>query len=108
MNLLNVSSLCMVINMSEIDTSKLTKYGNSIVDSSHALNEEIQKLYDRIINIPTKTGEWQGESALEFVRKVKKDKIEVLKTRKKIYNCGNALLKISENYEKGILSLFKR
>ena len=95
-------------NMGKIDTNKLKDYGESIVDSSRKLNDEIQKIYDRIINVPIKTGEWQGESALSFAKKVQKDKISVLNTKKKIYNCGNALLKVSDNYERGILSLFKR
>lgn len=85
--------------MIDLDTSKLRECGKDIVKLSEDLNEMINLFYDRIINIPIKTGEWYGNSADEFAEKAKLDKQEAIEFKKCLCNYGTILIDNANKYD---------
>lgn len=53
----------------DIDTAKMLEYGNEIIKISNDLKTNFDELFKQLENMPNK--QWIGNSASEFIRKVK-------------------------------------
>ncbi len=82
-----------------IDTDKIKKCGNDIINLSNDLSDIIETLYSRISNMPVTTGEWVGESAKNFAVKSNKEKVDAVELKNKIFSFGNTLIECAEKYE---------
>ena len=85
--------------MINIDTNKLKKSGNDIIKLSQDLQELYNSMYDRINNMPTVTGEWLGNSAIEYAKNAMKEKIEVVDFKNQLYTFGDIMVKCANHYE---------
>ena len=84
----------------KIDTIKISQCGNNLITLSEELNTITESLYTRIINMPTKTGEWIGASAQEYAKNVYSDKEDVDAVKNEIRDLGNQLVENANRYEK--------
>lgn len=84
--------------MIDIDTEKIKECGNDIVKLSNDLNQIIENLYERIINMPTKTGEWQGNSAIDFSRRANIEKNQAISLKNCLYDFGLTLIENADKY----------
>ena len=85
--------------MIDIDTKKIEKCGLDLIKLSQDLFSVCNSMYDRINNMPTMTGEWVGQAALEFSKKANIDKVQVVDLKNKLYSFGNELIKYAGDYE---------
>lgn len=61
------------MNVDYIDTDKLREIGNNILSETNIFKSNIDFLYDRINNINSKTFEWVGNGANNFIEKFNLD-----------------------------------
>lgn len=78
-----------MVNIDLIDTNKICECGNDLLSNVELYQEVIREMYERINNMPSKTGEWVGQGADRFVDKVNQDY--------KLFTCiGEELKKFSD------------
>lgn len=85
--------------MINIDTKKIRKCGSDIIRLSNDLNYIIELVYNRLIDMPTKTGEWRGKSADRYANLVKKDKDQAVDLKNILYNYGKTLIDNADKYD---------
>lgn len=90
------------MNSFDIDTKELNQCGIDIMELSSELNDAFVELFDRLSNINTKTGEWIGNSANEYVKQIKVEKAEYINFKNSIYKYGKTLCEIAAEYEAAI------
>lgn len=72
------------------NTEKMTECGQDLIELSSEYLELIELMTNRLIKIPTETGEWTGESAMNFMTDIKN--IDVVKFN----NFGNEIKTFGE------------
>ena len=82
-----------------IDTKKTYESGQDIIQLTKELNEQFDSLFSRISNISTKTGEWFGPSAEEFIRRTNLEKKQYAKIINSLNKYGKELIDASTAYE---------
>ena len=75
-----------------IDTEKMKECGKDIMALSAEIGDEFNYIFDKIINMPTITLEWTGDSALAYANKIKHDKVRYIEFKKQLYEYGKALV----------------
>lgn len=85
-----------------IDTQKIRGCGQEIMRLSVELNEIITELFGHINTLNNKTGEWQGNSATQFIANANIDKIQYVKMQDSIYQSGKYLITYADVMEKVI------
>lgn len=84
----------------KVDTLKLKECGKDIMNLSTELNEVLLSLYDRLNKMPVSTGEWTGNSAVEYVQKLNIEKKYYLGLKNNIYKYGKLLYDTAYQIEK--------
>ena len=84
--------------MIDVDTTKLKKGGEDIVKLSNDFKELCNGLYSRLYNIPYKTGEWYGTSAIKFSESTIDEKIESLEFKNELYEFGKTMIEVANSY----------
>ena len=75
-----------------IDTEKMRECGKDIMTLSNEIGDEFNFILDKIINMPTITHEWTGDSAVAYASKIKNDKIVYMELKNILYNYGKRML----------------
>lgn len=88
----------MNINLN-IDTKKINEAGTNIVDLSFDLLDIINNFYERINNIPTKTGEWVGKESVYFASLCMVEKEEYVKFISSLKAFGENLISFATNID---------
>lgn len=83
----------------DVDTVKIRECGNDILKLVSDLNDNIEELYDRIAKMPTKTFEWVGDSANEFVAIVNVEKTVYVEMKNTLQKYGKYLLDTADILE---------
>ena len=91
----------------KVDTIKLKECGKDIMVLATELNEVLFSLYDRISKMPTTTGEWTGDAAIEFVNKLNIEKKYYLALKNNIYKYGKILYDSANSFEQANTELNK-
>lgn len=84
-----------------IDTVKIKQCGKDIVELTKELNEIIDDLYTKLINISA-NGQWQGNSAIAYSNKASLERLDALEFTKKLTEYGVGLMDLSTKYENTI------
>lgn len=79
----------------DFDTLKIKEIGNDIIELSGELNNALESLYSRMENMPTKTKEWIGKSANDYVKILKKEKERYMDFKDTICDYGEYLVDLS-------------
>ena len=80
-----------------IDTDKFKLYADEIKKNAKEFDFLIDSLFNRIINVPTKTGEWMGEASKKFAdySAIEKKMYSDFATR--LYSFGETMFNYAEN-----------
>lgn len=89
----------------KLDTEKIRSCGNMLIELSNELNEAINCFFNRICDMPTITGEWISDSAVEYSRIAKLDKVQYITLKNELMNEGKFLVSQAEIIEQEIASL---
>lgn len=89
----------------EADTNKMRECGNDIMQLAIEIGEQFNNLFNRIQNMPVKTGEWTGVAASTFVSSVLSEKAQYMQLKDELYNYGKYLVEGSNDLESEIRSL---
>lgn len=82
-----------------VDIEKIKESGQDIEDLAFDFIELINKFYNRINMIPTKSNEWVGNSSKEFVRLCMLEKSNYIMYGNAIKELGVSLINYSEKLE---------
>lgn len=87
----------------KVDTVKLRECGNDIIAASSMYDSNINKLFNRMGDVPSKTKEWEGISAIKYANLVVKEKNDYIEFGKGLYDLGNSLVLYADDLEKIIV-----
>lgn len=82
-----------------VDTKKLNESGQDIISLTRELNEEFSALFTRIANMNTRTFEWVGSAAEEFIRRTNIEKVQYTKMVNTLNKYGKTLVDVAQEYE---------
>lgn len=88
--------------MIDVNTNRLREAGNDILSLTSEINEIYNDMFSLIENMPTKTGEWQGGSALDFAATAKKDKANYINLNNDVKKYGNYLINYANKLDSTI------
>lgn len=83
----------------DVDTDKFKIYADEIKKNAREFDLLIDGLFNRIINVPTKTGEWMGESSKKFAGYAVIEKSIYNDFATKLYSFGEAMFNYADNLE---------
>ena len=86
-----------------IDTVKVRESGNDLLMLSNDLNNAVKELFERLTLVPSRTKEWVGASADEYVRKLSADRVEYNTLIEEVRRLGNFLVDVSNAYDTAIV-----
>jgi len=86
-----------------IDTNKIKECGKDMMNLSNELKEQIDGLFDSILNI--KKTCWTGKSADEFINLTKQEKLQYVQLNTELYNQGQTLVDAANKFEEKIEKL---
>lgn len=89
----------------EADTNKMRECGNDIMQLAIEIGDQFNNLFNRIQNMPVKTGEWTGVAASTFVSSVLAEKAQYMQLKDELYNYGKYLVEGANDLESEIRSL---
>ncbi len=89
----------------KVDTVKMRECGNDIMRISNEIGNEFDNLFNRLINMPTKTFEWTGMAAKSYASKMKTEKSEYIQLKNNLYNYGKYLVDCANNLDGKISNL---
>jgi uncharacterized protein YukE len=83
----------------EIDTTKMREAGEDILKLVEELKQTYNTMFERIANMPTKTKEWQGDSAVRFATKSSSEKKDYVAFTNDLYKYGKYLIDCANYYD---------
>ena len=89
----------MVFKMANItiNTEKFKFYADEIKKNAKEFDFLIDSLFNRIINVPTKTGEWMGEASNKFANYATLEKKMYNDFAATLYSFGETMFNYAEN-----------
>lgn len=88
-----------MVNIELIDTVKVSECGQQILNEASAYKEIIDNLYNKINNMTSKTFEWVGAGANQYVEKVNNDYKLYCDIHDILTEYGQFLIDVSSNIE---------
>ena len=88
--------------MIDVNTNKLREAGNDIISLTNEINEIYNDIFSLIGDMPTKTGEWQGSSAVGFTMAAKIDKANYVMLNNDVKKYGNYLINYANKLDSKI------
>lgn len=85
-----------------IDTKSVRENGNDIMTLSTELSEVFEDMFNRLTSINTKTLEWYGNAANEYVKRVNIEKANFMEFKDEIYAYGKYLNTVADLYDEKI------
>lgn len=85
----------------DVDTTQLKTYGNTLMNYSNQLENEIDNVFDLLSKMSV-TGTWNGKAAYDYIMAVKKDKRQYKAFVNSIYKDGKVLYSIGEYVEREV------
>lgn len=85
-----------------IDTESLEQIGNNINNVNEEYLEEINKLFNRIAQVPNKTLEWVGPKSEEYVKVIEQKKPEFLELYSELQKFSDLLINYSRSINEKI------
>ena len=82
-----------------VDTNKLNECGQDIIALTKELNEEFNALFSRISNMSSKTYEWVGNAANDYIRRTNLEKKQYIKLINSLNKYGKELIEIASDYK---------
>ena len=79
----------------DVDTTQLKTYGNTLMNYSNQLENEIDNVFDLLSKMSV-TGTWNGKAAYDYIMAVKKDKRQYKAFVNSIYKDGKVLYNIGD------------
>lgn len=89
----------------KIDSVKLRECGNDIIVETNGINEALEKIFSRIANMSSNTGEWVGIGADTFARLASIDKAQYINFKEDLYKMGQLLVDTASILERDIKDL---
>lgn len=83
----------------QVDTNKLKECGEDILILTKELKEEFEVLFTRISNMNTRTFEWVGKSANEYVRRTNIERIQYNKVVEVLNQYGKVLVSTADSFD---------
>lgn len=83
----------------DINSNYIKEAGNDIITLSREIGELLNDTFSMIENMPTRTGEWQGDMAREFAMLAKIDKNNYIKLNNDINKYGKYLVAYASDME---------
>ncbi len=90
--------------MIKIDTKKVNESGHDLMLLSDELGQLIDELFLRLTCMNTKTFEWVGKAADEYIRNLKNEKTEYVIFKNELHDFGKYLTVVANTYESKIES----
>ncbi len=89
----------------KVDTVKMRECGNDIMQISNEIGSELDNLFERLTNMPTKTFEWTGSAAQAFATRAKYEKIQYVELKNSLYQYGKYLVEQANRLDSRIIKL---
>lgn len=83
----------------EVDTRELRDKGLHMRNNVKILNDNLNKLFKRIEEVPSVSNEWVGDSSIKFVQFAKVDKTKYYKIKDDLDIYGKYLCDFSDSLE---------
>lgn len=83
----------------DIDTVLLNERGKKIINLTNDLNDEFNRLFKRIEDVPSVTKEWIGDSSVRFVNIAKFEKNKYYKFKDDLSLYGKFLCDFADSTE---------
>lgn len=83
----------------DINSNYIKEAGNDIIALSREIGELLNNTFSMIENMPTRTGEWQGEAAKDFAALAKMDKNNYIRLNNDVNKYGKYLVDYASNME---------
>lgn len=85
-----------------IDTKSVRENGTDIMALSTELSEVFEDMFNRLTSINTKTLEWYGDAANEYVKRINIEKANFMGFKDEIYSYGKYLSTVADLYDEKI------
>lgn len=86
----------------KVDTAKMRECGKEIIDAANTYNTNVRNLFTRMNEVPSKTKEWEGISAVNYANAVVKEKIDYVNFGNGLIALGNTMIQYADDLEKAI------
>lgn len=83
----------------DINSNYIKEAGNDIIALTKEIGELLNNTFSLIENMPTRTGEWQGDTAKSFAESAKIDKTNYTKLNSDINKYGKYLVDYASSME---------
>lgn len=85
-----------------VDTVKMRECGNDIIEAADTYNTNVRNLFTRVGEVPSRTSDWEGISAINYANVVVKEKMDYVNFGNGLVALGNTLVQYADELEKAI------
>lgn len=82
-----------------IDTHKIRETNSNIKVNISKIESLYREMFERLSNMPLKTGEWVGKSAINYVNALKNEEKEFLNYIEDLQSYSRYLDNVADDYE---------
>lgn len=90
------------MKLTNADTARMREIGSTINSLALEYEKEINKMFNRMINVPSDTHEWTGQVADRHSKLVALEKLDFLDFSNRIKTYGNKILNDAEDIDNRI------
>jgi hypothetical protein len=89
----------------QIDTSRMRNHGNELMEIAVSFGNEFNSMFERLVNMPSRTLEWKGEAAVAFSNRSIREKRQYMLFKDELFRRGQLLIDFANILDADIRSL---